>query len=83
MAEQGTPCGAQEDLWKKGGALQQDYRAEVCACREKTGKAKAPLQLELASADSHEKAFLGMSRAKGALKKTLELAEDCHLTNRD
>lgn len=80
MAEHGSVCGAQEDLWKQGGSLQQDYRAVVGACRERTGKAKGPLGLKLASVES-DKSFLSVSIAKGAQKKILELAEDCYLTN--
>lgn len=34
--------------WKRGQALQEDCRAVVCLCREKTGKAKAQLDFKLA-----------------------------------
>jgi len=37
------------DLWKQGQASQEDYRAVVRICREKTQKAKAQPELKLAS----------------------------------
>lgn len=41
LAEQGTPLGTQTekklyDLWKHDEASQEDYRAVVGVCREKT-----------------------------------------------
>lgn len=68
--------GPLETRW----GLQQDFRAVVGSCRERRGNAKGPLGLKLASVESL-KPFLSVSIAKGVGKKTVELAEDCHLTN--
>jgi len=38
------------DLWKKGQATQEDYRDFVRLCREKIRRAKAQLELNLATA---------------------------------
>ncbi|KFQ26467.1 hypothetical protein N332_01936, partial [Mesitornis unicolor] len=43
------------DLWKKGQASQEEYRATVRLCREKIRRAKAQLELNLASAAKDNK----------------------------
>lgn len=71
MAEQGTPCGAQEALWKQGGALQQDYRAEVAACRVRRGKAEVPLELTLARVEGRQQGFLKCVNSTGSWKENI------------
>ncbi len=61
------------DLWKQGQALQEDYRAVVRTCKEKTRRAKAQLELKLARVVSdNKKGFLSMLMARRGLKKTLD-----------
>ncbi|KAK4833057.1 hypothetical protein QYF61_027719 [Mycteria americana] len=69
------------DLWK---ALQEYYRAVVCICREKMRKAKAQLELKLASAVSDKNSFFKYVNSKMSSKENtgLILVEDGHLTNR-
>ncbi|KAK4826152.1 hypothetical protein QYF61_005725 [Mycteria americana] len=43
------------DLWKKGQATQEDYKAVVRLCREKIRRAKAQLELNLATAIKNNK----------------------------
>ena len=58
VAEQGALTGTQGkkkktrfyDLWKKGQATQEDYKDVVRLCREKIRRAKAQLELNLATA---------------------------------
>ncbi|GAB0208399.1 mitochondrial enolase superfamily member 1 [Grus japonensis] len=74
------------DLWKRGQASQEDYRAMVHICREKTQKAKAQLELKLASVVSDKKkGFFTYLNNKRRSKENigLILVEDVHLTNRD
>lgn len=42
-------------LWKHGQVSQEDYRAAVCICREKTQCPKAQLELKRASVVSDKK----------------------------
>jgi len=54
LAEQGDFAGAQEKrriyhLWKKGQATQEEYRGLIRSCREEIRKAKAQLELRLAT----------------------------------
>ncbi|GAB0209633.1 mitochondrial enolase superfamily member 1 [Grus japonensis] len=74
------------DLWKQGQASQEDYRAVVRICREKTRKAKAQLELKLASVVSdNKKVFFKYVNSKRRSKENIGaiLVEDAHLTNRD
>ncbi|KAK4818300.1 LOW QUALITY PROTEIN: hypothetical protein QYF61_010762 [Mycteria americana] len=74
------------DLWKQGQASQEGYSAVVRICREKTRKAKAPLELKLASVVSdHKKGFFRYVNSKRRSKENigLILVEDGRLTNRD
>ena len=74
------------DLWKEGQASQENYRAVVCICREKTGKAKAQLELNSASVVSdNKKGFLKYVNSKRRSKENLGLifVEDGRLTNSD
>ena len=74
------------DLWKQGQALQEEYRAVVHICREKTRKAKAQLELKLASVVSNnKKGFFKNINGKRRSKENVGpiLVEDGHLTNRD
>ncbi|KAK4826807.1 hypothetical protein QYF61_011615 [Mycteria americana] len=63
LAEQKALAGPQEkgrvyDLWKKGQATQEDYKDVVRLCREKIRRAKAQLELNLATAvDDSTKCF--------------------------
>lgn len=55
---------------KKGQAAQEDYRAVVMLCREKSRRAKAQLELSLASVVKNNKnAFIDTSTAKGGLQR--------------
>jgi len=54
LAEQGALAGTQEKrrlyhLWKKGQATQEEYRGLIRTCREEIRKAKAQLELRLAT----------------------------------
>lgn len=74
------------NLWKQGQASQEDYRALVCICREKTCKAKADMQLKLASVRSDDK--IGFLKYISRARKSQEiieplLIEDDHLINRN
>ena len=60
------------DPWRQGQASQEEYRAVVRICREKTRKAKAQLELKLAGVVSDNKGFLSMLIARRDLKKTLD-----------
>ncbi|KAK4831434.1 hypothetical protein QYF61_017565 [Mycteria americana] len=74
------------DLWKRGQASQEDYRAMVRICREKTRNAKAQLDLKLASVVSdNKKGFFKYINSKRRAKENigLILVEDGNLTNRD
>ncbi|GAB0209165.1 mitochondrial enolase superfamily member 1 [Grus japonensis] len=75
------------NLWKQGQASQEDYRAVVhIGNREKTRKAKARLELKLASVVSdNKKGFFKYVNSKRRSKENigLILVEDGHLTNRD
>ncbi|KAK4810867.1 hypothetical protein QYF61_008839 [Mycteria americana] len=74
------------DLWKQGQDLHEDYRAVDCVCREKTRKAKAQLELKLASAASdNKKGFFKYVNSKRRSKENIGpiLVKDGHLTNRD
>ena len=74
------------DLWKQGQTLQEDYRAVVHICREKTQKAEAQLELKLASVVSgNKKGFFKYvtSRRRSKENTGLIFVEDGHLTNRD
>ena len=66
--------------------MQEDYRAVLQICREKTQKAKVQLELKLASILSeNKKGFFKYVNSKRRLKNTIRPihAEDGHLTNRD
>ena len=73
------------DLWKRGQASQEDDRAGVLICREKTQKAKAQLELKLASVASDNKSsffkYVNRKRSKENIGQIM--VEDGHLTNRD
>ncbi|KAK4823199.1 hypothetical protein QYF61_027208 [Mycteria americana] len=74
------------DLWKQGRASQKDYRAVVRICREKTRKARAQLELKLASVVSDNKrGFFKYVNSKRRSKENIRLilVEDGDLTNRD
>ncbi|KAK4832343.1 hypothetical protein QYF61_021872 [Mycteria americana] len=74
------------DLWKLGGASEEDYRAVVCIRKEKTRKAKAQLELKLASVVSdNKKGFFKYVNSKRRSKGNIGpiLVEDGHLTNMD
>ncbi|GAB0207221.1 mitochondrial enolase superfamily member 1 [Grus japonensis] len=74
------------DLWKRGQTSQEDYIAVVCMCREKTQKAKAQLELKLASVVSdNKKGFSKYVNSKRRSKENIGpiLVEDGHLTNMD
>ncbi|KAK4822413.1 hypothetical protein QYF61_015160 [Mycteria americana] len=74
------------DLWKQGQASQEDYRAVVRICREKTRKAKAELELKLASVVSdNKKGFFKYVNSKRRSKENIGqiLVEDGDLTNRN
>jgi len=54
LAEQGALAGTQEErrvyhLWKKGQVTQEEYRGLIRSCREEIRKAKAQLELRLAT----------------------------------
>ncbi|KAK4814697.1 LOW QUALITY PROTEIN: hypothetical protein QYF61_025523 [Mycteria americana] len=55
-----------DDLWKKGQATQEDYKDVVRLCREKIRRAKAQLELNLATAISNKR------RAKENLHPSLD-----------
>ena len=74
------------DLWKRDQALQEDHRAVVRIFREKTQKAKAQLELKLATVVSDDKkGVFNCVNSRRMSKESigLLLIEDCHLTNRD
>ena len=74
------------DLWKEGQASQENYRAVVCICREKTGKAKAQLELTSASVVSdNKKGFLKYVNSKRRSKENIApiFVEDGRLTDSD
>ncbi|KAK4806869.1 LOW QUALITY PROTEIN: hypothetical protein QYF61_012590 [Mycteria americana] len=72
------------DLWKRGQASQEDYRAVVHICREKTRKAKAQLELKLARVVSdNKKGFFKYVITKRRSKENIGLILMGHLTNRD
>ncbi|KAF1618604.1 UNVERIFIED_CONTAM: putative RNA-directed DNA polymerase from transposon X-element, partial [Eudyptes robustus] len=66
------------DLWKKGQAAQEDYKDVVRLCREKTRKAKAQLELNLATAVKDNKKYFykyisNKRRAKENLRPLLDM----------
>ena len=68
-------------LWKKGQVTQEDYRDTVRLCREKIRKAKAQLELKLATAvRDNKKRFYkyigGKRRAKENLPPLLDAEEN-------
>jgi len=74
------------DLWKRGQASQEEYGAVVPLCREKTQKAKAQLQLKLASVVSdNKKVFFKYIHSNRRSKENIGpvLVEDGNLTNGD
>jgi len=74
-----------DDLWKQGQASQEDYKAIIRICREKTLKAKPQLELKLANVVSNKKGFSKYINSKRRSKENigLILVEDGHLTNGD
>ncbi|KAK4816845.1 hypothetical protein QYF61_023967 [Mycteria americana] len=61
------------DLWKKGQATQEDYKGVVRLCREKTRKAKAELELNLATAiKDNKKHFFKYISSKRRAKENLQ-----------
>jgi len=74
------------DLWKQGQVLQEEYRAVVCLCREKTRKANAQSELKLVRAVSdNKKGIFKYVNSKRRAKENIGpiLVEDGLLTNRD
>ncbi|KAK4807004.1 LOW QUALITY PROTEIN: hypothetical protein QYF61_000333 [Mycteria americana] len=60
------------DLWKKGQATQEDYKDVVRLCREKIRRAKAQLQLNLATAiKDNKKCFCKYINNKRRAKENL------------
>ncbi|KFQ27211.1 hypothetical protein N332_12830, partial [Mesitornis unicolor] len=60
------------DLWKKGQASQEEYRATVRLCREKIRRAKEQLELNLASAvKDNKKGFYKYTGNKRRAKESL------------
>ena len=58
------------DLWKKGQATQEDYRAVVRLCREKIRRVKAHLELNLATAVKDNKnVSINTLATKGELRR--------------
>lgn len=74
-------CG----LWKRGLALQEDCRAVVCICREKTGKVKAQFDLKLVRGVSDKKSVFKYISSKRRPKENAGqiLVKVCNLTNRN
>ena len=73
------------DLRKRGPASQEEYGAVIPLCREKTQKAKAQLELKLASVVSDsKKVFFKYIHSKRRSKENIGsiLVEDGNLTNR-
>ena len=61
-------------LWKKGRATQKEYREVVKMCREKIRKAKAQLELNLATGvERYKKPFTNTSVVRGGLRRTFIL----------
>ncbi|KAK4815791.1 hypothetical protein QYF61_007231 [Mycteria americana] len=61
------------DLWKKGRATQEDYKGVARLCREKTRRAKAELELNLAAAIKDNKNhFFKYISSKRRAKETLQ-----------
>jgi len=66
LAEQGALTGIQEKrrvshLWKKGHVTQEEYRGLIRSCREEVRKAKAQIELRLATVvRDNKKMFLQM-----------------------
>ncbi|KAK4816911.1 LOW QUALITY PROTEIN: hypothetical protein QYF61_024921 [Mycteria americana] len=58
------------DLWKKGQASQEDYKGVVRLCREKIRRAKAELELNLATAN--KKYFFKYISSKRRAKENLQ-----------
>ncbi|KAK4831702.1 hypothetical protein QYF61_018754 [Mycteria americana] len=61
------------DLWKKGRATQEDYKGVARLCREKTRRAKAELELNLAAAvKDNKKHFFKYISSKRRGKENLQ-----------
>ncbi|KAK4828141.1 hypothetical protein QYF61_023939 [Mycteria americana] len=61
------------DLWKKGRATQEDYKGVARLCREKIRKAKAELELNLATAvKDNKKYFFKYINSKRRAKENLQ-----------
>jgi len=60
------------DLQTQGQASQEDYRALVCLHREKTKKAKAPLELKPAIGPNNKMGILSTLVARGDPRSTLD-----------
>ncbi|KAK4829727.1 hypothetical protein QYF61_006188 [Mycteria americana] len=65
------------DLWKKGRATQEDYKGVARLCREKTRRAKAELELNLAAAvKDNKKHFFKYISSKRRAKENLQPLAD-------
>lgn len=74
------------DLWKQGLASEGEDRAAVHICREKTRKAKAQLELTLATVVSdNKKGFFKyvQSKRRSNENTVLILGDNGHLTNKE
>lgn len=66
--------------------MQEDCRAVVCICREKTGKAKAQFDLKLVRvvSDNKKSVFKYVSGKRRPKENVMQiLVRGCNLTNRD
>ena len=71
-------------LWNQDQALQEDYRAVTHICRENTRKAKAQIELKVASVVSdNKKGFLKYGNSKRRSKENVISILDGHLSNRN
>jgi len=62
------------DLWKKGQTTQEDYKDVVRLCREKIRRAKAQLELSMATAvKGNKKHFCQYIQNKWRAKENLHL----------
>ncbi|KAK4826721.1 hypothetical protein QYF61_010974 [Mycteria americana] len=62
-----------DDLWKKGQATQEDYKGVARLCREKIRRAKAELELNLATAiKDNKKYFFKYISSKRRAKENLQ-----------
>ena len=69
------------DLWKKGQATQEDYKDVVRLYREKIRRAKAQLELNLATAiKDNKKCFYKYISSKRRAKDTLHCLLDARKT---